>query len=227
MLKKTFLSVVQDISSGRFLPLLVAMLLYLGLGPTLGMLVRMKFLVDLLFAIILFAGIYAVSRDKHQMRLALGLALPAFVSTWLSLLFTSNWLWITQAVFGILFFGYTISLMGRYIFSAQQVSRDVVYAAIITYLMIGLLWAYVYGVIAILAPGSFDVSRADIKSVDFIFTYYSFVTLTTLGFGDIVPLTGPAYSLVILEALVGQIYLTVLVARLVGLHIAHSQRNGP
>lgn len=55
--------------------------------------------------------------------------------------------------------------------------------------------------------------------------YYSFVTLTTLGYGDIVPVSPSARSLATLEALTGQLYLTVLVARLVGLQITHSARR--
>ena len=55
--------------------------------------------------------------------------------------------------------------------------------------------------------------------------YYSFVTLTTLGYGDIVPVSPSARALATLEALTGQLYLTVLVARLVGLHITHASRR--
>jgi hypothetical protein len=57
------------------------------------------------------------------------------------------------------------------------------------------------------------------------FVYYSFVTQTTLGYGDITPITAPARSLSLLEAVIGQLYVAVLIARLVGIHIAQSSRE--
>jgi hypothetical protein len=92
----------------------------------------------------------------------------------------------------------------------------------------------IYSVIEIIKPGSFYssievfgtsgselLSRASVK----VLIYYSFTTMTTLGYGDIVPLTPPARMFSTLEAVVGQIYLAVLIARLVGLHIVQSKRE--
>jgi hypothetical protein len=220
---RSYLSIIQNISRGRFLPLLLAILLYLGLGPVFREVLRLRAVFDALFSIILFAGIYAVSRERRQMVIAVALALPMFAYMWTTAWCQAPWLRVTAGVSAIFFFGYAITLMGRFIVEAHRVTRDVVYAAIIVYLLIGLMWASIFGVLAAVQPGAFGVSQADIKSTDFILTYFSFVTLTTLGYGDIVPLTGPAYSLAILEAVIGQIYLTVLIARLVGLHIAQSQ----
>jgi voltage-gated potassium channel len=89
-----------------------------------------------------------------------------------------------------------------------------------------LLWNSVYLLLIALDPESFHFSRAlDAGGKDF--TYYSFVTLTTLGYGDITPVTDPARSLSLLEAVMGQLYLAVLVARLVGIHIAQSNEKKP
>ena len=69
-------------------------------------------------------------------------------------------------------------------------------------------------------PGSYDFAGEQMLSVDTNdFVYYSMVTLTTLGYGDITPLSASARALAAMEALVGQIYLTVIIARLVGLHM--------
>jgi hypothetical protein len=187
------------------------------------MVTRLSFVFDLLFAVMLFAGIYAVSQNRRQMVIALVLALPMWGCVWLEFFYQARWVGLTMHISAILFISYTISLIGGFIFRAPRVTRNVVYAAIIAYLLIGILWAGIFGLVAILQPGAFAVSAQEVKSSEFILVYYSFVTLTTLGYGDIVPLTGPAYSLVILEAVIGQLYLTVLIARLVGLHIAHAQ----
>lgn len=74
-------------------------------------------------------------------------------------------------------------------------------------------------------PGSFLIERAQVANADERlrqFMYYSFVTLTTLGYGDITPVSPAAKSFSFIEAVTGQIYIAVLIARLVGLHIAHS-----
>lgn len=71
-------------------------------------------------------------------------------------------------------------------------------------------------------PGSFQMPQGTINQATF--TYYSYVTLTTLGYGDITPISTPARSLALLEAMMGQLYLAVLIARLVGIHIAQSSR---
>ena len=91
-----------------------------------------------------------------------------------------------------------------------------------------MIWTYAYSVVSILVPGSFTVMGGDVgalrlggkDSLDAI--YYSFVTMTTLGYGDVAPVSAPARALAVLQALTGQLYLAVLVARLVALHIAHS-----
>ncbi len=83
-------------------------------------------------------------------------------------------------------------------------------------------WAFVFSVLECIHPGSFSIGEGQIGVGLLLFIYYSFVTITTLGYGDITPLTAPANSISLLEAVIGQIYLVVLVARLVGMHIAPS-----
>jgi hypothetical protein len=74
-------------------------------------------------------------------------------------------------------------------------------------------------------PGSFSAGEILEQHQRIAFTYYSFVTLTTLGYGDINPLSPQAGTLAILEAIIGQLYLAVLIARLVGMHISQSREN--
>ena len=99
------------------------------------------------------------------------------------------------------------------------------------YLLLGVLWALVYSALELLAPESFTIMVAGgagneamrFRADQAIFPlYYSFITLTTLGYGDVVPSSPPARMLAALEAIMGQLYLAVLVARLVGLHIAQA-----
>ena len=90
----------------------------------------------------------------------------------------------------------------------------------VVYMFIGSLWFHIFVILETLQPGSFSPPHDLLCENPTVFIYYSFVTLTTLGYGDITPLTTQAGSLAISEAIIGQIYMAVLITRLVGLQIA-------
>jgi hypothetical protein len=77
----------------------------------------------------------------------------------------------------------------------------------------------------LIEPGSFDLKLTSIKNIPMAFIYYSFVTITTTGFGDITPKTDLASAFTILEAVIGQLYLVVLISWLVGMHIAKKSKQ--
>ena len=107
----------------------------------------------------------------------------------------------------------------EFIFTIRVVSLDVLYAAVTVYLLLGNTFAALYGAMEVVQPDSFIISKAPETAVAWAqFMYFSFATLTTLGFGDIVPLTTWAESLVVFEAVVGVLYLTIMMSRLVGLY---------
>ncbi len=114
-----------------------------------------------------------------------------------------------------------VVLVLNYLSEEKEITTDVIAGAICGYLLIGLMWSNFFSILEILQPGSFSVP-ADVGAESSHFTYYSYVTLTTLGFGDITPTTDQARSLSVLEAIAGPIYLAILVARLVGMSISQS-----
>jgi voltage-gated potassium channel Kch len=97
----------------------------------------------------------------------------------------------------------------------------------VAYLFVALFFAKSFLVLEILSPGSFSISSDRIMTDPSVMKYFSFVTLTTLGYGDVVPISDQAKTLAISEAFIGQIYLTVLIARLVGVYAAghHGQKK--
>ena len=105
-------------------------------------------------------------------------------------------------------------------------SADKLLGAICAYLLVGVTWALLFALIGDLDPGAFrwpSLHGEQVTEASFsTYTYFSFVTLTTLGYGDVSPVSEIARRLALLEALLGQIYLAVLVARLVGLHLSQS-----
>ena len=98
------------------------------------------------------------------------------------------------------------------------VDLEKIAAAVSVYLFIGLIWRDLYSMVNLVIPGAYNTAVLD--QIDFL--YYSFVTLSTLGYGDVLPVIGPTKALAYIEAIIGQLYLTILVARLVGLHIAYT-----
>jgi Ion channel len=106
--------------------------------------------------------------------------------------------------------------VGINVFSKGQSLAERVAGAVVLYLLVGLIWAYVYMLVNRLVPNAFAYPAAD--ATDFPeWVYFSFVTLTTVGYGDITPVARGARSLATLEAFVGQLYPAIIIARFVSL----------
>ena len=206
----------------RFLGVLVSFLFYFAVAPLLGDFHGLRILTDIFFSAILLSGVFAVSRIRYQMVIATALALPMIVAVWISRFAPSTSLLLIGNIFGILFFGYTAFLILSFIFRAPRVSQDMIFAAIVVYFFLGLFWAGIYSVLEILAPGAFNIKTGSAESISSGFVYFSYTTLTTLGYGDIVPVSSPARSFANLEAIIGQLYLAVMIARLVGVYVSQS-----
>ena len=104
---------------------------------------------------------------------------------------------------------------------SDETNLDRLIGAVCLYLLLGLAWAIVYSLFQWADPGSFAGLPGDADvSFDSAFVYFSFVTMATLGYGDIVPLTPTLRTVAYLQAIVGQFYLAMLVASLVSAYIA-------
>ncbi len=136
---------------------------------------------------------------------------------------------LAALLMNVLFFSYAASAFFMRVFKSQRVTLHIIGGAICIYLFAGIIWGLLYGVIEMLIPHSFNANIFDngahLASKGWLeaflrnHLYFSFITMTTLGFGDILPLSMPARYLSALQGIFGQIYLSVLVARLVGMHI--------
>ena len=211
---------------GRFLFLFISIILMMGLRPIMGGIIRLSILTDILFTAILISGLWAVSQKKGVFRTALLMAIPALVLGWVAYLAELPFLRILSRVFLAIFFGVTLFSLLSYLRRAKEITADLLMGAASTYFLVGLFWAFIFFFIETFSPGSFRLegSPADMESQ---LIYYSFVTLTTVGYGDITAASMIARSYSVLEAVTGQLYLTVLVAGLVGLHISQStERKG-
>jgi hypothetical protein len=180
---------------------------------------------------IMLSGIYAVSQRRRDLIIASTLALPALVGRWLSLITPHQAIFFLGTAFALSFFVFTAATILNHVVRARRVTADTISAALCSYLLIGMVWAVLYTVLEFLHPGSFSLPPPQQASAGeglppkfqfSRFVYFSFVTLTSTGFGDITPLADPARSFAMLESIIGQFYIAVLISRLVGLYIVHS-----
>ena len=125
--------------------------------------------------------------------------------------------------FGLFFLAVGIIIMTNIMLHIRQVTAELIYGSINVYLLVGISFAFTHAVVEFIQPGSISglesLSMGDDSIMPYV--YYSFVTMTTLGYGDLSPVTGPAASLAYIQAVFGQLYIAILVARLMGLYIAH------
>jgi hypothetical protein len=129
----------------------------------------------------------------------------------------------------VLFLGYVIVVVYRAVLSESSFTENTVAGAISVYLLIGIFWSVVYSIVAIIQPESFSSYRIDevggmvrfAGGADFL--YFSFVTLATLGYGDISPKTPLAQTASWVEGVVGQLFIAITIASLVGMKVADYQ----
>ncbi len=197
--------------------LLALLLLLLALNPVDGESILNRGLIGA----ILLAAIWSVAKQRGLLAVALLLSVPAMV-----LAFAPNALaGMTGLVLTMAMLGFICVVFLRRIFQHPVVTSGTVSASLVVYLLLGVIWYQGYTVVERLYPGSFyGVSASDGVATASELFYYSFVTLTTLGYGDMGPVGDYARSMAITEAVVGQLYLVVLVASLVGMFL--SQRKG-
>jgi hypothetical protein len=210
-------------SPHRFLYLLIALVAFVTLVPVLEELGYGGMIFDIFISTILLSAAYAVSESRGHFFLALILAGPAFVLRWVNNFVGSPWLQFVAGVLTVLFLLLVVVLILSHVLKTERVTREKIFGALSVYLIFGVVWGLSFMLQDFLVPGSFRYGEGVRTSAEMV--YFSFVTLTTLGYGDIVPVSPSARALATLEALTGQLYLTVLVARLVGLHITHSSRR--
>ncbi|MGD8370927.1 MAG: potassium channel family protein [Syntrophobacterales bacterium] len=207
----------------RFLYLLVFLLLMIALDPLDAVLGKFGILADLVTSAILVLAIYAVSHKRHHVVIGVLLAVPMVVSLWSHVFGEYKWLQITGHVCGMVFFAFIIVAILKFISSQDEITRDLIAGAAVVYLFVAALWAFSYTLIEMIHPGSFSIPPAGQSAGHRVnFMYYSLVTLTTLGYGDITPATGVAKVCSTLEAVIGQLYLVITVAWLVGIHVSQS-----
>jgi Ion channel len=177
-------------------------------------------IVSILLSLVLLSAVLAVADRKGVFFIALVLAIPAIAGRWINHLRPDL---VPPPVFliaGLALIAFVVANLLRFVLRAPSVNTEVLCASIAAYLMLGLLWTVAYWLVDQLTPGAFafntNEARQSIRGFNAF--YFSFVTLSTVGYGDITPVSKVARMLSAMEAMTGLLYVAVLIARLVALY---------
>jgi len=204
---------------------LSAMLVFLCLGLFVGLPMSItlnvgEIVFSILFSLILISGAVGITgRPVLAVFVAL-LTVATLVLRWASVRNPTSLLRVWSQALSIVLLAVFVALVLVQVFRDGPITSYRIQGAIVVYLLIGLTWSAAYNLLFHVVPGAFTFAQAQpVGSGEGGLTYFSFVTLTTLGYGDITPLHPTARSLVIAEALLGQLYPAILIARLVSLEL--------
>jgi hypothetical protein len=203
--------------------LLIALALFFTCAPFVEEIKGGELILSILFSLVLLAGVLAVADRKRVLVIALVLAAPAVGGRWINHFRPDL---VPPAVFlvgGLVLIIFVVSHLLRFILRAPSVTTEVLCASISAYLMLGLMWTMAYWLVDQLTPGgafSFNTSAGPRSMNGFNGFYFSFITLSTVGYGDITPVSRIARWLAAMEAMTGLLYVAVLIARLVSLYSA-------
>ena len=203
--------------------LLIALALFFIWAPFVEEIEGGELIVSGLFSLVLVAGVLAVADRKRVLVIALVLAIPAIAGRWINHFRPDL---IPPAVFlvaGLILIAFVVGNLLRFVLRAPSVNTEVLCASISAYLMLGLMWTMAYWLVDQLTPGgafSFNTNTRTRSMNGFTGFYFSFITLSTVGYGDITPVSRIARWLAAMEAMTGLLYVAVLIARLVSLYSA-------
>src|SRR5882724_2686423 len=176
-------------------------------------------IVSILLSLVLLSAVLAVADRKGVFFIALVLAIPAIAGRWINHFRPDL---VPPPVFliaGLALIAFVVANLLRFVLRAPSVNTEVLCASISAYLMLGLLWTVAYWLVAQVTPNAFAFNSGPEETMaGFNAFYFSFITLSTVGYGDITPVSRIARWLAATEAMTGLLYVTVLIARLVSLY---------
>ena len=179
------------------------------------------FTIELAFTVTLFIGIWSLLGNRTWFLFGLLLVVAGIANTVAMVFLQIPMLRFVAIGIMFLFFLFTTIIAIHDVMSSESVNINEIVGAMCSYLLLGFIWTMIYLFLNAVSPGSFNgISMVSDGTTLSDFVYYSFVTLTSLGYGDITPVTPIARALSYLEAIIGQFYIAVLVATLVGIHVS-------
>jgi hypothetical protein len=221
---------------GRYIWIMTGLFLLMIIGPLIGrfeMFTSHVFIGDLLVGGVLLAAVRAFFKNRRHFLACIALGIAAITVGVLGRYVPSidhRWFTVLALALDTVLLSYLILLISADVFTTTEVDADTICGSVSVYLLISGVFASVYSILILIEPSSFFLPEAPIGAdvslgPDRLMAYFSLITITTVGYGDITPQSELARSLANLEAIIGQVYLTVLVARLIGRHLTNVASN--
>jgi hypothetical protein len=220
----------------KFQSLLLALGMLLIVYPLLRSAFSTRMLLDVLLTIVFLAAFFMIFSQSQLRWLALMLAVPTLVGAWIHYVLPGLPrlpLLVGFHLVAAVFFAFTVATILRVIHKQASVSADAIYGALCGYLLVGLAFAHLYCLTESINPKSFQGNEPlsiQLQEEDrqyFTLVYFSLVTLTSVGYGDITPGSGTARSLAVVEAILGQFYIAVLIGELIGKRVSQAMSRQP
>ena len=203
--------------------LLIFTLAYLFVVCALGDFSFGGFVGRVLFSLVIIAGVAATFRQRWVRFFVIVLAVIGLTLTWMAHIRQEWSLIILSVVIGMLFLLLLLAFLIVQVLRAGTVTAHRLRGAVVVYLLIGGMWSFFYFLVALTIPDAFNwpkgLATDDWQAVQQVLTYFSFTTLTTVGYGDVTPAIPLTRTLAIFEALAGQLYLVITLTRLVSLSV--------
>lgn len=218
------MAAIQSRLPGRFTLLLILLPTALLIAPLLGDFSAGRVLFNITLMLLLLSSVHATGLKRRERLIAWGVISVSVGVRLTGHVVDHAGVRIIGDLLTALSLGLVTGVLFLYVVRAVHVDTNVLSAALCVYLLLGLTFALLYAALEVVAPGSFAMpddpasavpSRFVGRTPDYV--YYSLITMTTTGFGDIRPVSQIARSLTVIEVLAGQIYLAVMIARLVSL----------
>jgi hypothetical protein len=209
---------ISEIEQQPFFFLLAAILLQIVVAPWVGDSAEPSLGLNIVYSLILASGLWAASGSRSGLWVGLTIATPALVLRWSAYAYPS--LEGAALIAGLVFVAFVSWQVLKAAARAKRVHADTVFAGLCVYLLAGVGWTYAYGLAQLADPGALTSPTAGVLGIDDLL-YFSFVTLTTLGYGDITPVSPAARTAVTLQSIFGQLFVAVFIARLVSLASRH------
>lgn len=220
----------EQLFNYRFRILFLTFIIYFLLSPIVAETPLGKSLFEIFYMFIMLSAVYTVSDQKILFLITSVVIILGIVFSWFAVIGENSTLFLTSNIIEILVLSVIVYTILSYVLHIDITSTDHIFGAVCCYLLIGFVWGFVFDSIGIIIPHSFHIDHpTNLTLIQQLpeMIYYSFVTLTTLGYGDITATNMIAKSFSAVEAIIGQIFLVVLIASLVGAYTAdHRRKHG-
>lgn len=204
--------------------LFISLITLIVLPSSLGL--EEDFWVKVFLTIILLSSLYMMRLNRRNMILGSSIGVCVLFFSWGEGFFPTEYRYLYLSFIYMLFFSFICYYLMNFLIKTKKANTNVIFAAMCLYIFISNIWMFIYTFIFSSNPEAFTFSDNLIMAPDAtfyelvsMFSYYSFVTLTTLGYGDISPVSQAARAWVSVESMLGQFYIAIVLAKLVAVSV--------